>query len=345
MRVDYGLGFDEDTRLFVPAGQNGELRFTDPFKLSSFEHEEFSAKKPPNTLRIMMLGGSSVRFLEGHLRALERELKAILSGKYKDVEIINCGGSSYGSGRLAIILLEVLEYGPDLIILHTGHNEFQELKQLKLAHLSTVKLQKTVSKSAFVRLMRDRLAEMLIAYLEFKRNKEILETSDPITTVSRDYDWSIKQAKRRMELFRENMTLMAEICANNDVPMIIGTLPTNLYDPWLRRRKFKSEYSRVRNLTDEGKWEEAKILGKELLSKIPVRGQASELENGIIREIAQKYNIPLADVEKAVEENEPYGFPGLTLFRDYCHLNYEGNEVLIQTYKDEILKLFRSPKM
>lgn len=41
-------------------------------------------------------------------------------------EVVNCGGVSYATYRLVPILIEVLNYQPDLIIFCEGHNEFLE---------------------------------------------------------------------------------------------------------------------------------------------------------------------------------------------------------------------------
>ena len=41
-------------------------------------------------------------------------------------EVINSGGVSYASYRVANILEELTEYEPDLFVVYTGHNEFLE---------------------------------------------------------------------------------------------------------------------------------------------------------------------------------------------------------------------------
>src|SRR5439155_19892869 len=41
-------------------------------------------------------------------------------------EVVNCGGVSYASYRMVPILQELLQYEPDLVIVHASHNEFLE---------------------------------------------------------------------------------------------------------------------------------------------------------------------------------------------------------------------------
>ena len=55
---------------------------------------------------------------------LEIQLRA--TDPSRDWDVVNCGGISYASYRLAPILEECLTYEPDLFILCIGHNEFLE---------------------------------------------------------------------------------------------------------------------------------------------------------------------------------------------------------------------------
>ena len=40
--------------------------------------------------------------------------------------MINAGGISYASYRVAVVIKELARYEPDLFIIYTGHNEFLE---------------------------------------------------------------------------------------------------------------------------------------------------------------------------------------------------------------------------
>ncbi len=46
----------------------------------------------------------------------------------KPIEVINVGGISYASYRIAAILDEVLQHEPDLVVIYMGHNEFLEAR-------------------------------------------------------------------------------------------------------------------------------------------------------------------------------------------------------------------------
>ena len=94
-----------------------------------FRPQSFTAVKPPGGYRIFCLGGSTV---QGRPYAVETSfttwLALGLQAAAPDTkwEVVNCGGISYASYRLAVILEELLDYEPDLFIIYTGHNEFLE---------------------------------------------------------------------------------------------------------------------------------------------------------------------------------------------------------------------------
>ncbi len=94
-----------------------------------FQPAAFPAEKAAGTKRIFVLGGSTV---QGRPYAPETafstwlQLRLQAADPNTTFEVINCGGVSYASYRLARVLDEVLRYQPDAIVLYTGHNEFLE---------------------------------------------------------------------------------------------------------------------------------------------------------------------------------------------------------------------------
>lgn len=98
-------------------------------RMNFFRPASFAASKPNQLRRLFVLGGSTVQGRPyetetAFAKWLELRLKA--ADPSRDYEVINCGGVSYASYRVALILDEVLRHEPDLIVLYTGHNEFLE---------------------------------------------------------------------------------------------------------------------------------------------------------------------------------------------------------------------------
>lgn len=128
-RDDPYVGFSSYMPLFIEQQEdNGEL-LTAPNKLFLFNDQQFSKKKPADTVRIFCVGGSTTYGRPYHdptsfcgwLREFLAE--ADTSRRY---EVVNAGGISYASYRVARVMEELVEYEPDLFIIYTGHNEFLE---------------------------------------------------------------------------------------------------------------------------------------------------------------------------------------------------------------------------
>jgi hypothetical protein len=105
-----------------------------------FRHdEEVAVEKPPNTVRIFLLGGSAAYGHEGIFRDLDPQwiriynrdlidvyLQKMLQEKHpeRNWQVINAATSEFRMHQhLALIQSQVLRYQPDLIIFMDGHND------------------------------------------------------------------------------------------------------------------------------------------------------------------------------------------------------------------------------
>lgn len=339
MTVDYGQGFDPESRLFIPSPTDPSKIITNPVKETNFRKQEFLAQKPPRTLRMFALGESSVNYLDYELPELAKRLRRQLSAKYDRVEILNCGGLSYGSHRLVPIASEIMQYAPDLVMVYLGHNEFEEVEQLDLADMRTLGLQRALGKSALWRFVRDRVASVRIRQLKAEHNRRILADSAPNTAKNWMHEFTPEEIAGRMEAFRNNYGIIITECKDHGVPIVIGAVPSNLVKPTFPKDGMQ-RYQEVLDLYAKGEWEKGVALGRQIL-KTSLRHQSSDLENDIIRSLAKQYDVPLADVEAAIIAAEPHYVPGETLFNDHCHLNPEGNKILSKTYEDVIVRTLK----
>ena len=124
------VGFDSNNPVFIEntSGDSGWLE-TSPAKTVWFNPQRFQRKKPLNTKRVFCLGGSTTfgRPFDDRT-SFSGWLKEMLPRIDGDVqwEIINAGGVSYASYRVANVMEELCGYEPDLFVVLTGHNEFLE---------------------------------------------------------------------------------------------------------------------------------------------------------------------------------------------------------------------------
>lgn len=102
---------------------------TDPAFKGVMQPASFAHPKPAGRFRIFCLGGSTTMGYPSPADAawpavLERSLQALLPGR--ELEVINVGGNSYGTGRTLAVLRGIRQYQPDLVIVATGDTEFVE---------------------------------------------------------------------------------------------------------------------------------------------------------------------------------------------------------------------------
>jgi tetratricopeptide (TPR) repeat protein len=131
LEEDPFVGFVSSVPLFVEktdaAGR--AVMVTGPNKRVFFNVQQFPLQKQPGTYRIFCLGGSTTygrpysdtTSFCGWLREL-----LPLADPSRRWEVINAGGISYASYRVARLMEDLINYEPDLFIVYSGHNEFLE---------------------------------------------------------------------------------------------------------------------------------------------------------------------------------------------------------------------------
>jgi lysophospholipase L1-like esterase len=333
--VDAGLGFDETSRLFVSAPGHPELRTTAPEKRAAFWQQSFSVPKPPGTLRLVAVGESSVNMLHGELQAISAHLSSRLG---RPVDLINAGGLSYGSQRLVPIVRELVDYQPDVVVLYLGNNEFEEVEQLELISLRLVGATRAASHLALFRLLRDLWTRAHVRKLA-DRHRRLLAQPKPDLVMTAGHRFTPDESRERMRSFERNVTNMVELLTARGVKVIMGTIPSNRWQP-----QFPAQFVAVRNelgaLEARGDFAAADAYSRRLLREMAGRHQASDEENAILRRVAGEYHVPFIEFEATIEKAEPHGIPGETLFADHCHLNEQGRALWRDAFQAAIDRLF-----
>ncbi|MGB7324703.1 MAG: SGNH/GDSL hydrolase family protein [Rubripirellula sp.] len=122
------VGLDHLRPLFELDSTSDRYRIPD-WRLQFFCRDSFPRIKSAGTRRVFVLGGSTVQgrpFSTETAFSTWLRLQLQAADPNTNFEVINCGGVSYASYRVAKILDEVLAYQPDAIVIYTGHNEFLE---------------------------------------------------------------------------------------------------------------------------------------------------------------------------------------------------------------------------
>ena len=125
------VGFAANIPLFVEqATPDGKVQMvTAPNKIGWFNKQSFPKKKASGAYRIFSVGGSTTHgrpyddtvSFSGWLREF-----LPVADPSRNWEVINAGGVSYASYRVAALMEELAGYEPDLFLIYSGHNEFLE---------------------------------------------------------------------------------------------------------------------------------------------------------------------------------------------------------------------------
>ena len=214
-------------------------------RLEFFRPESFPKHKASNHQRVFVLGGSTVQGRPYEVETafstwLELTLGAL--DESQNWEVINCGGVSYASYRVAAVLDEILHYEPDLVILYTGHNEFLEHREL-----GQYKSLPSLLTQPAGQLTRLRQIQLLQRWLQpIAASEVVLDSSLLSQEVATILDRVGLSGYRRDDdaslliehAFQRNVVTMIDACATQNVPLIVCVPVANI----ARCPPFKSEF-------------------------------------------------------------------------------------------------------
>ncbi len=251
------LGFKSKLPLFEKyRDQSGQLSYrTAENKQTLFNPQTFPAHKDRNAFRIFCMGGSTthgrpyrdkssfVGWLRAFLQAADPD---------RDWQVINCGGVSYASYRVAALMEELVQYEPDLFIVLTGHNEFLERRTysgiieqhpvLTELHLLLYRSRiAALSESAISRVVRSPRMQAMDEYRLTGEVRPILDRSAGLDLYHRDEPLK----EQILAHFRFNLGRMASLARSAGADILFIQPPVNLKD----FSPFKSQHRE--NLTEE----------------------------------------------------------------------------------------------
>lgn len=247
-RTDTSVGFAGYAPLFIkqtlPDGE--KIYKTAPNKLQWFNMQSFPAEKGEGVTRIFCLGGSTTygrpyddrTSFCGWLRLF---LPAVDPGR--NWEVINAGGISYASYRVARVMEELAAYEPDMFIVYTGHNEFLESR----TYDELLKVPGFL-RSLAVQASRTRMYSVLFD-LTYKREAVLPTEVDPLLDKSvgpEDYYRDDEMRDAILEDYKNSLLRMKRISESAGSDLILVTPASNIRD----FSPFKSEPGRHLTATE-----------------------------------------------------------------------------------------------
>jgi tetratricopeptide (TPR) repeat protein len=224
------IGFGYDTRLVVRAPYAASVstfkfnpdadRAFHGRDLAGPDPRPFMIPKPAGVYRVVVVGGSGVAGFPYPLElAMPRHLEIILSEQLQemDFEVLNAGDMASNSSSEVDTLRQIVACQPDLIVLHSGHNEFYEPGGWvsKLSSLPGLKM-----------LRRQRLYQLGLSVVPKPTDSRLLATSPsavPIPPGSEVFESA-------QDRYQANLQKILQVAVNSETPIIFSTVPSNLRD-------------------------------------------------------------------------------------------------------------------
>ncbi len=249
------VGFAAKIPLFV---KEGDKMVTAKNKVKWFNEQSFPRKKAKDTVRIFCMGGSTTfgrpyRDKTSFCGWLREFLPA--ADASKGWEVVNAGGISYASYRVAALMEELAEDDPDLFVIYCGQNEF--LERRTYADLIDMPagvrgLQASLSKSRVYSLLSRVVKGGGLAKGASRLDTEvttILDQSVGPEAYTRDAEWR----EQVLSHYRFNLARMVDIARASGAEVVFVMPASNLRNS----SPFKSEHRKGLGEDDLAAWQAA----------------------------------------------------------------------------------------
>ncbi len=312
----------------------------------------FYALKKDNAFRIFILGGSSAAGYpytpNGDFgKYLQKKLEIIYPDK--TIEVVNIALTATNSYTIRDLMPGVIDQKPDLILIYAGHNEYYgalgvgSMESIGRSR-KIVKLILSLEKYKTVTLLRDFL----------KWIGKVLSSSDGangeqggtlMARMAKDKLIAYKSDifEEGILQFEDNLTDVIQMCKNAKVPIVLGTLASNLKDQKPFVAISESEYPPADKIYQEAKLALSQGIYDSAFSKFlfakdldGLRFRAPQKINDVITSLGIKFNFPVVDVFNEFNNVSPDKIVGDNLMTDHLHPTYDGYKLIGELYFKEL---------
>ncbi len=235
-------------------------------KLAGPEPKRFDLPRPDGVYRIVVVGGSTVLgFPYPPELSFPRQVEVLLNQQSSPerFEIINVGMVAINSFSVADVVKQSVVMQPDLIIVHTGHNEFYGPEGVASTTATALKSQSSLA----AKVRRLRLFQLIASGFvdEPSDQKDLMAELPASVTIPRDGP----AFKRAEQYYRENLERIVATASSAKIPIVLTTVASNLsgHSPVSfhlpeqlaadELKHWRAFFDRGRQLTVEKLWQEA----------------------------------------------------------------------------------------
>lgn len=314
----------------------------------------FLKEKPENGFRVFMMGGSTAAAYPYGYNALpSRTVKDALEDVMPDrhVEVVNVATSAINTYTLYDQVGEILDHKPDLILIYSGHNEYYGAlgvgsnEQLG-NYPGFVRMYLTLQRMKTFMLLRDSLAGVARWFAERAESGSVNQTGTLMERIVREQ--SIPLDSELYELgkqqFESNLRAITKKFSRRDVPVMIGSLASNLKDhePFISADGDDSAISVYRDglqayLNEQ--YDESYETLQRARDLDLLKFRAPTEFNDIIRRVTDETPALYVPIKEAMREQSRGGIIGGELMLEHLHPNSDGYFLMGQSFVDALSDL------
>ena len=235
--LDLKAGFLQNKDYLITDSSQDEFWTINSGKYPGLLSQRFLKHKPENVYRIVITGGSNVYFFQNELQTLA----GILSKYRTDLkfEILNFGGLSYGTQRLLNLIPSIETTQPDLVIIYSGHNEFEESRLYEKQVVNTPRYIRFIQNGLHhwrgYLLLRKGVRSLKAATVGYYSSEDVesemngrLNLPDKVSvrytafTDSNHRDWVLDR-------YESNLRLMISLLQKEKIQVALGTVASNYF--------------------------------------------------------------------------------------------------------------------
>ena len=230
----YLVGLESARTVFV---RQGSELVVAPEARRTWRARPLPAEPVPDALRIFAVGdsvtwGHQGNELEEPLRAYPERLEAGLRERSPGVahRVVNLGARTFGTGRVAGVVEEVLRYAPDAVIVYVGTSEHLEAKLREELAWRRESVPAWMQSLRFIDALRALLFERsrVLTLTGLAERDEALRASFvPASAMLA----SESEREGLVDRATANLVSLADACEAAGVPLLLCTVPSNLRFP------------------------------------------------------------------------------------------------------------------
>lgn len=308
----------------------------------------FAKEKKENTFRVFVLGGSSgAGYPYLPIGSFSRYLKQRLELVYPEstIEVVNLSLTAINSYTILDFMPEVINQKPDLIIIYAGHNEYYGA--LGVGSMESFSSSRTVvnfilylNKFKTTQLLRDTIKYFSSLLFEKEKASGTL-MSRMAKEQSIPFDSEVFNAG--VEQFKENMKDVLKIAKGSNVPVMLGTLVSNLKDqpPFISANSNGnlSADKLFENANEElkkGNYKNAASFFRKAKDFDELRFRAPEKINETIIQLAKEFGNEVVQIDSVLNAISPEDIVGNNLMTDHLHPTLEGYKIIGKLYYEKM---------